>query len=120
MSRQPLVNINPSDANCLLQLLLQLLPPFSYVCSQRGQQGGSSGAGAPSVCMQILLHLQLLLLPLAAAATANNYSNIVATATAAAAAADVAVVHLVVRAKWQLLCRLMIITRRPRLLSILT
>jgi len=68
--------------------------------------------------MQILLHLQLLLLPLAAAATANNYSNIVATATAAAA--DVAVVHLVVRAKWQLLCRLMIITRRPRLLSILT
>jgi len=69
--------------------------------------------------MQILLHLQLLLLPLAAAATANNYSNIVATATAAAAA-DVAVVHLVVRAKWQLLCRLMIITRRPRLLSILT
>lgn len=48
-----------------------------------------------------------------AAATANNYSNIVATA------ASVAGLHLVVRAKWQLLWRLMIITRRPLLLSIL-
>lgn len=49
-----------------------------------------------------------------AAATANNYSNIVASA------ADVAGSHLVVRAKWQLLWRLMIITRRPQLLSVPT
>lgn len=124
MSRQPLVNINPSDANCLLQLLLQLLPPFSYVCSQHRDdrsRKGRCGRKRSCVCMQILLHLQLLLMLLLLMLLLLQRQTITQTLLQLLLMLWMLLLLLVVvRAKWQLLWRLMIITRRPLLRSIST
>lgn len=99
-----LVNINPSDANCLLQLLQQLLPQLRATgrlpaVARGAEDGRALGAGRVdcSLYANFVASVVAAVAAVAAvadvAATANNYSNIVAAGAAAVAAASLCVLN---------------------------
>lgn len=96
-----LVNINPSDANCLLQLLQQLLPQLRATgrhpaVAREAEDGRALDAGRVD-CSLYANFVASVVAAVAAvadvAATANNYSNIVAAGAAAVAAASLCVLN---------------------------